>query len=413
MKLKNKKINLRYVLFIIVLFEIESLMLKISSFFENNNLVQIFLILFNSLVLYVFLMKNRSNEDKKINLIIFISYLIRLIVLFLDIFCHIGVFSGSDTELFYNSAIGNNNLLPNYSKFLKLLIFFVGDSRLFLEYFNVLFLILSTLIIKKLLLFLSNGNYKALEKSIILFSLWPTNILLSGSLLREPLMIFLNTFSLYFFILWYKKGKILDFIFSCLIMLLSSYFHSGMLLLILGYGLFFVLYNNKTCKFDFHRNTILYLFLIIILFIGLYFIFGSYVTDYFDRISGVEDIALRRAVGSTDYLTFIDNTSSPFLLVFYTPLRIIYFFFSPMIWDCRGLGVFFTFLFSSCLYIYAFVISFKSKSHDSILKKIIIILILLFSIPYSWGTSNSGTAMRHREKILPFLVVIYCIREEK
>ena len=232
-------------------------------------------------------------------------------------------------------------------------------------------------------------------------------------LLREPIIIFCNCISLFCFIKWYKENNIKYFLISFLFVFFSSVFHSGMLLTALGYAIAFVVYNHQYRKIIIYKQTLFAIFLLVFAFLGAYHLFGGSVTTYFDRIEHLEDISGKFNVGSTDYLLFTNNISSKFLIILYTPLRMLYFYLSPMIWDCRTFNVLLVCLFSSSIYFFLFFNIFKYKSYDKNLKIILLIVLLLLSFTYGWGCSNSGQSMRHREKVLPFVIVLYAIKYRK
>lgn len=372
--------------------------------------VSIIIILFNAILIGGFLIKDKSESDKRINVIIFVSFIIRIFIMLLDIFGYNLVFSGMDSESFYRAAIGEIIFPHNYVYFLKNLFFFVGNSRLAAEYLNTILSLFSILSIKKICKLL---NVKDNFFPIALFALAPVNILLSGCLLRESIMIFLNCLSLLYFVKWYKTNKLSNFLISCILVFLSAWFHSGMIIGILGYGLFYILYNHKTDSINFHRSTFLAIAIVFSVFIILYKLFGNSVTLYFNKIKSLEDIGAIRDIGNTDYLTFITTPNSILQLLVWSPLKLIYFYFSPMPWDCYSFGTVAVFLFSSTIYIFLFYNILKNKNKKMI-SKMLLFLVLLTSLVYSWGTTNAGTAMRHREKLLPFLVVIYAVeRKEK
>jgi len=102
-----------------------------------------------------------------------------------------------------------------------------------------------------------------------------------------------------------------------------------------------------------------------------------------------------------------DSLSSFFLLIF---PRLIYFLFSPFIWDIRAInhliglvdGIMITFLF------YWIIKGMVLKKLNKFVSILLIILIPLL-ITYSWGVGNFGTALRHRSKFIPIFIAISTI----
>jgi hypothetical protein len=99
-------------------------------------------------------------------------------------------------------------------------------------------------------------------------------------------------------------------------------------------------------------------------------------------------------------------------LILYVPLKIVYFLFSPMIWDIRGLQDLIAILFDSVFYlvltinvIAAFFGKCLNKRERLLIKALIFACVLVIGA-YSMGTIAAGTAIRHRYKVLSFLIII-------
>lgn len=405
-----KKDLTRIVLFVI--FIVEIILFKLFSTSIYVSYLDWLLISTNIIYIGFFLLFGRKEDEKKYNFIIFISFIIRNVVLFLDIHGMTVGFTGDDTERFYLSALGQSIFTHNYSTLLKFFIAIIGDSRIVLQYINVLCSLFSILLIKKILQIICHDKDKILL-CLCIFSFAPANILLTCSLLRESIMIFLNVLSLYSFIKWFTKQNKIYFILSILCIFFSSWLHSGMLVLLFAYAIAYIIYNHKLEKLCFRRNSIFSLIFMILLTIALYIMFGSSVTSYFTRLQSIEALTVKNTIGNTDYLTFINNVTSIPLLILYTPLKIIYFYFSPMIWDCYSVGTLLVFLFSSSIYIFLLLNIIRGKSDNKALFILLMIGFLCLSIVYGWGTGNAGTAMRHREKILPFIIIMYSLINTK
>lgn len=411
MKKDNNKLILN--IFIIIIILLECIYSKLINETNNAEILYYVMIIFNIFIVGCILLLNKNDYNRKLNKIILSSFAFRSIMLIICTLIKFNVFNGNDTELFYSSAIGAINYTHHYTLFLRELIALIGHNRIVLEYFNVIMSLLSMIFFKKCLLMINENNKKRILFALSIFAFAPTNILLSIALLRETTMILLNILSLYSFIKWYKGSNQSYFLLSLLLIFLSSWFHSGMLLAVIGYSVFYVIYSRGLKKITFHRNTFISLLLIVIIIAVLYRIFGSSVTNYFEKIKSLDDLTVQRNVGNTDYLTFINNTKSHLMIFLYTPIKIVYFYISPMIWDCKTSGTLFVFCFSSVIYIYLLMKLLKNKSINKSLTIGIIIVLFFLSVTYAWGTSNAGTALRHREKLLPYLILLYSISEKQ
>ena len=122
-----------------------------------------------------------------------------------------------------------------------------------------------------------------------------------------------------------------------------------------------------------------------------------------------ESTSSANEAGGSSYLKNFEISSFADFLIF-APLKLIYFIFSPMPYDVRGLGDLIAILIDSSIYYFLIFKIFKNRKIVSNNKfrafpKVFFILFLIVSLGFSFGTETSGTAMRHRAKIFPALLV--------
>ena len=142
---------------------------------------------------------------------------------------------------------------------------------------------------------------------------------------------------------------------------------------------------------------------------------GDALFGKFARVESAEDI-----VGTAEYYDnggaaynagfAINNTALN--LIVNTPIRMLYFVVSPMPWDWRGLQDIIAFFFSSTVFGYAYyssIVNLKKKLGTKE-KRTLILSFLIFALcsaaVFAWGVSNSGSALRHREKFLFIYIVL-------
>jgi hypothetical protein len=114
--------------------------------------------------------------------------------------------------------------------------------------------------------------------------------------------------------------------------------------------------------------------------------------------------------GGSNYLQNYE-ISSAIDFITLVPLKFIYFIFSPMPYDIRGIGDLTAILIDSSFYYFLIFKIIRSRELISnnlfrIFPKIFFILFLVVSLGFALGTENSGTAMRHRAKIFPALLMV-------
>ena len=104
-----------------------------------------------------------------------------------------------------------------------------------------------------------------------------------------------------------------------------------------------------------------------------------------------------------------------------SPVRVISFIFAPLPWMWRGVSDIVAFFGSALFYIYVFVLVIKAlkagkgkNKPDNIWGFFIVLVItwLIASLMFGWGVSNTGTALRHREKFTYICVVLFAVAKE-
>lgn len=352
--------------------------------------------------------------------IILISFIIRVITMLIDLYgkSYIRILhSGGDTEGFYRSGLlygsGQYSIIEDelyggyYSKVLGSIFRFIGDQRIFAQYLNVVLAMLTILLLIEILINLEI-NLKIQNWIIWIIAIFPTNIILSSILLRESIVLFFITLGLYFYSRSVYRESIFDILLSLLFIMISSIFHSGSIMILVGIIAYNILHNKNTDKSIQKFLSICFVVFIIVIFSDVIFLkFGS------DGKLNLSDGPYSREAGSR-YLKsiYISSVSDIFK---YGWIKSIYFVASPTPLYWRGIGDLVSFFLDSIFYIYAMykVISSRKK----VTMKLVpfynsLLLGLLFTIfVFGIGTSTAGTAMRHRNKIFTLLLVLLACAE--
>jgi hypothetical protein len=426
-------INLKFAerFFIVILFS--SLLTSfLFKSFVNNELLSNILVTFDSLLIILFIFPGTKKDIVKF--IFFIFFLLRILLLYIDYYGKefINVFhSGGDSERFYlwgidiskNLSMMNEISYTRYTDFLGILYWIIGDQRLFSQFINVILGMWSIFVLYKILdLF----NFKDSKKLffLALYGFYPQNIILSSILLREALIQFFFIYSIFFFSKWLMTNNKINIFLTLLFVLLCSLFHSGMLLSLLVYGYMFLFLDITTNRFNYSFKRLTLFFICCGLSLAFIARDSSLLNEKFSILQTNEyDLSLIETYksnsgieeGGSNYLkNFEINSAVDFLTL--VPLKIIYFIFSPMPYDVRGIGDIAAVLIDSSFYYFLFFKIIWSRKLISnnlfrIFPKIFFILFLVVSLGFAIGTENSGTAMRHRAKIFPALLMVVFIIE--
>lgn len=406
-----------------LLFELIVLAL-LKPFINDFNFVGLVAVLihisFSVIVLISYQNKNRF--------IILWGYIARNILMFWDLYAR-EIFilpnSGADTELYYSASVRISNDLSNlgntsggiFSDLMGILFRIIGDQRIIGQYINVLFGLSIIFIIYRILQVFECDS-DIVTCILFITSFFPTSLIMSSIFLREIIPTFLVATSLLHFSKWVKKSKNLDAILSLILIGLASMFHSGVIGITLGYFFGFLFYSRSRNKLQFSFKTVISFFLLIsVIIFGITFfkdaLFGKF--QNIDDIADIYNTANFRRGGSA-YLTSITITN-PFELIIYGPLKAFYFLTSPLPFDWRGGADIFTFLSDSILYLFTLIYFLKNrKGLGSRKTESIIIMCMLIgsSVIFGIGVGNAGTAVRHRQKLVPiFYVLIALIMDGK
>ena len=369
------------------------------------------------IVLSVILINSKVKENS-IKKILFLMLFFQIIVAIIDNYVTIFPLMGFDARAFesfawfsYENNVNIGRGAYNYYVLNPLYKLLKVRSAMTIEALNIFFslvinfniyYILKKLQIKKRVLFFS----------MFISSLSPISIIYRTGVLREAIIIMFVSFSLKYFInfMLSKKGNI-EVLKAFVVLGLGSIFHSGVIFIVTGYLI--ALLSGK-------KNQKLFQYLVLILGIIGFIVFKDILLSKvgggdLDRVVIANNYKSLKLAGS-GYLQNITTTSLG-QIVAYLPLFIFYFLYSPTPDMFRGVLDIISFILNSSIYLYFifYGLYLYSKIKDRLTlteKKIIKFLVVSFFLTaavFSIGTRNAGTAMRHRDKIIPLLIVIFAI----
>lgn len=380
-----------------------------------NDIDDFISIIFIAVLSLVIIISNIRNEKKYI---IIFSLLLRIIFIVWDIKMS-NIFqlpnSGKDSSGFYNSIIritGDYSLIFQkvygglYVKILSIMTIFLGRSRYTLQFINTL---IGMIIIDITFNTISKTKIEEKTKDLlyIIIAFFPQTIIFSSILLRENFITLFNLLAFYFLYLWIKnKGKI-QIVFAIMFILLASLFHSGSILGLLGILLVYGWRSN----FLLISNKIIKTFIFVFIFIMFYISFKEVFFSQFLKIDSLEDILdlFDISYGNSAYLTNI-NPENIFQVILWFPILFIYFLAMPLPYAFRDGMDLISFIFDSSFYIFFVYQLFKNRKTIKESKYgVLILFIFLPLIVFSIGVRNTGTAIRHRHKFFPAMVMYLAI----
>lgn len=285
----------------------------------------------------------------------------------------------------------------------------MGPNRIMPQMLNILCWFLGV----RILLSVTNGLYGRKKILILLFyTFLPYALLISTHVMRESIINLFAMLSFFYLWKWMNFGKIKHLIIMCLISLIPILLHTGNIALLIAAFIIYMQWDRETGKWRKSGLRWLILFLCFFLAIPLYnSISRSFPIEYLPSEISLERITGRSSVpGRSDYVSpGAVHTIGEF--IFWSIYRMLYFWISPTprFWnspvDVIG------FVFDSVPLFVIFLQIFKNikqgKRHSKSLAGLYILIV--YTIIYAWGTTNAGTAMRHRDQLFGIMAMTVLI----
>jgi hypothetical protein len=396
----------------------------IKPFITDFDAVAIITVLIHVMFSMIILMGYKD----KLNMVFLGAYLTRVLFMLWDLYAR-NIYmlpnSGSDSEAFYQQSLNFSKSISTlihgsgelYSKVIGLIFYWIGPGRMFGQYINVLLGLSIVVIIYKILSMLDIKDHIRIIV-ILVAAFFPNSMILSSIFLREIFPTFFVTASLYYFIKWYKTARYTHMLLSFVMIGLASMFHSGVIGIIVGYSFAFLFYKKEEMSFQITRRTGITFILISAAAIFGFIMFGDLILVKMKALDNINDIysAANTRFGGSAYLSGL-KIDSPIQLVLFGSLKSIYFLTSPLPMNWRGVTDIVTFFMDSLMYLGIIVYFLKNRPKYADRRALMISLIVCIigaALIFGIGVSNAGTAMRHRQKLIPiFLVLLAVIMDEK
>lgn len=406
-----------------VVLAIEILFLGVVTSFgpeEPDFLLASFLILMFSFFYAAYV--STSRKYKNVWRIMLAGYVFRIILLFWDLY-------GRSIYILPNGAMDSEGYWENSLRFLHgqeirdyamrvlgTLMKLCGSQRLFMQFFLLLSSVMTFHIILKIVKELELPE-KIITLSVFLISFLPNYAIQSVMYQKEAGPVMFTAVSFLFFIRWYKCEGEYNFYYAMFFALAASLFHSATFTVAATYVFIRTFYDNKINKYKFTTKNI-FIGLCLIAF-ALILFFSPLGDLLFFKIKGVKNInAIDSGVdwdkkGHTGYARYVGDSSSIKNIIIYTPLRIIFFLFSPLPFQVRGLSDILAIMFNSSFYMYTYYraviyILHKENKYRN-LAIVFIIMGLMSAFVIGWGRPNVGTAIRHRDKMTACYIILLAI----
>lgn len=392
---------------------------------------EFFGIILFGIIFLLFILISSFKKDTFLIFILAISFLVRSILAILNVYIFPLPDSGADAVEFERVAweyaqilLGNEEELSRtsnafiFSKFIGVIYLVFDRIPIVAHLFNVITGVLIVYYIYQICML--TFSKKAAKTAATIAAFFPTFNLYSAVLTRECIIVLFFVISFYFMILWYKKKKNSALIGTFVFILLATLLHGGLIFVILVYTFIFLFFNNNKEEWNFTpyiKISALSLSLGIILFFGGDYIFNKIPSGItLGNAHEILTVSLSYAAkGDAAYL--VGYTPNSLVdLVTQTPIRVFYFLFAPLPWMITSASHVVGFI-DGLLYLVLSFYTIKGLKflwkHDKVLFILCFGLFIVFLVTFAWGTSNFGTAVRHRQKIVWLLIIVAVIGKYK
>ena len=251
----------------------------------------------------------------------------------------------------------------------------------------------------------------------------PFNIIFSVLLLREPIYFCFITLSFLFYQKFCFKYQLCDLLVAIVLTFPAILMHWGYVGVLIVYVSHFVVGYKSISGKRVQLRIIKITFLIVLLFMAATIVLNSGRMRYFREAGSFTDGLILTFTkysgldGGSKYLSDM-QVSSLWDIVLFTPIRIVYFYLSPLFTDWRGWKDILCFLLDSifpllmCL-VYGYMRVMKRKV--SLETRTVIWIIFLTGVLFCWATVSAGAAIRHRNCLIPLemYAIMYLFSERR
>ena len=400
-------------------------------FYTHVNVISWSIILIASIAFVIQIARKHDGKlyDWSMIAIIFFGYFFRLFLVYWDLnFRHVFLLpsSGFDSERFFSAAarLGHTGTYRYAIVYMSRVFDLFGIQRAVGHYVNILWGLSCVFIGVEIVKKFTNNQFtedpRPARAVLILGMTLPYFMIMNSLFLREALITFYLVLSLYFFVLWFKDGKLWGIPVSMLFSFLAVLHHSGSVAPIVGYAVIIAYYDTRQKRFRITVPNVLksVIGLGFVYLVDLFLLNGALFDRFFDMDMEFIVNFVERETGGSAYTFFIHTGQTQIDFIANTPVLMIYLILSPFPWYWRGVFDVISFVFSALLYGYAYYVSIGSlrrqsqdkKGKDAIIMMLIVCVIGVFI--FGWGVRNVGTAMRHRDKFLihHLLLIAFSLR---
>ena len=229
-------------------------------------------------------------------------------------------------------------------------------------------------------------------------------------------MTLLITISACMIINWMIEGKLYFFVVSIVSSIIACLYHSGAIGITIGCILCLLIYDRRNQRIHMTGSGFIGALIFALCASYAFIRYGESLIGKLGSVDSLEDIANTYGNAGSSYIQYVGNSNNPISMVIFTLPRIVYFLFSPFPWQWRGISDLIAFLFSALFYLAVikdvFVFFLNRDAQNKGLVIGLLMLAFFTTFIFAWGVSNTGTATRHRDKMVCLYALIMVLSRQ-
>lgn len=327
--------------------------------------------------------------------------------------------SGPDAAAFYRTAAAiaaAPELLTAdvyggvYSKLVGALFLLTGPSQALVQYTNIVLFLCGVVLVARTLRLLDVPP-RVTTWAVAVCALLPVPVFFSALFLRESLIFFLVSLSVHVFCRWLVSGRGADVALAVVALVAAGTLHVGVLGILVGYVLAALAYAPRGTRLRLRaRGAGPWLVLLAVVAV-LAARFPDLFLGKLATIDSAEDLYARTgaSAGGSAYLPGVQIETFGGLLQ-WGGLKAVLLVLAPSPLHWRGLSDVLAFVLDASVHaaVPVYLLVRLRRTAAGVRRQRIIVLFVAWVSAvavFGAGTANAGTAMRHRQKLLPVAVV--------
>ena len=362
-------------------------------------------------------------------IVVFTGYAGRCLLSAANIISRYAISRRSDSALFMHGARDLYQHIPtdclNFSYLINVEFHIFGDNNYLVDLFNHLTIICTVFLMYYYAKWIK-ADKRLLIVAVVYVMFTPFQITYTMLPFREGWYVLCGAGCILMIEKWVKSRKLYYLVAAYGCCILPAWLHKGNISWIVSLSVVVIGYYICEMKkiYGWNRKHLMTFVLIasmaiLLAVIGLQAQLSTEAQRLLSLLNGFQYGAYTYMPGNSDYLSLI-NYDNVWEAVMWTPIRMIYYFLSPMPWNWRGILDAFSFCADSLFHLSVFVILIlflrKKKwrfTQDEVVWFGLILLIITMFV-YGWGTKKAGTAIRHRDNLLAieWMLMMRCLKRE-